>query len=77
MDQETYMRGVRRIRAAIADGIVYQANLCRILTAPLPGDVDLAGLGADSVAISSRSSVRTGGENAGAATGAGWAAGAS
>ncbi|MCW2942096.1 MAG: Chorismate binding-like protein [Actinomycetia bacterium] len=46
MDQETYMRGVRRIRAAIADGIVYQANLCRILTAPLPGDVDLAGLGA-------------------------------
>ncbi len=46
LDQEAYEQGVRTIRAAIADGIVYQANLCRILSTPLPRDADLAGLGA-------------------------------
>jgi para-aminobenzoate synthetase component 1 len=51
LDQDAYEKGVRTIRAAIADGIVYQANLCRILSAPLPrnadgdADADLAGLG--------------------------------
>jgi para-aminobenzoate synthetase component 1 len=33
---------VRRIREHIAAGEVYQANLCRVLTAPLPGDPDTA-----------------------------------
>lgn len=37
MDRASYTAGVRRIREHIADGEVYQANLCRVLTAPLPG----------------------------------------
>lgn len=36
MGRDTYTAGVRRIREHIANGEVYQANLCRILTAPLP-----------------------------------------
>lgn len=44
MDRAAYTAGVRRIREHIAAGEVYQANLCRVLTAPLPGpagaDVD-------------------------------------
>ncbi|EDY58484.2 LOW QUALITY PROTEIN: aminodeoxychorismate synthase, component I, partial [Streptomyces sviceus ATCC 29083] len=42
LDRAAYTEGVRRIRAHIAAGEVYQANLCRVLTAPLaPGaDVD-------------------------------------
>ncbi|BBA96061.1 putative anthranilate synthase [Actinacidiphila reveromycinica] len=36
-DQETYEAGVREIRARIATGEVYQVNLCRVLSAPLPG----------------------------------------
>ncbi|NEB05290.1 chorismate-binding protein [Streptomyces sp. SID13726] len=42
LDRAAYMEGVRRIRDRIAAGEVYQANLCRVLTAPLaPGaDVD-------------------------------------
>lgn len=35
LDEAAYTAGVRRIRDAIADGIVYQANLCRILNAPI------------------------------------------
>ncbi|MEV5571821.1 chorismate-binding protein [Spirillospora sp. NPDC052269] len=46
LDQGEYMRGVERIRAAIAEGVVYQANLCRVLSAPLPDGADIAGLGA-------------------------------
>jgi para-aminobenzoate synthetase component I len=46
MDEAAYVDGVRTIRDAIADGVVYQANLCRILTAPLPPDAEIAGLGA-------------------------------
>lgn len=38
LDRAAYTDGVRRIRAHIAAGDVYQANLCRVLTAPLPGD---------------------------------------
>ncbi|MFI9627773.1 chorismate-binding protein [Streptomyces sp. NPDC052042] len=44
LDRAAYLAGVRRIRAHIAAGEVYQANLCRVLTAPLPdpaaADVD-------------------------------------
>ncbi|MBT2509157.1 chorismate-binding protein [Streptomyces sp. ISL-98] len=44
MDRAAYTEGVRRIREHIAAGEVYQANLCRVLTAPLPdpagADVD-------------------------------------
>ncbi|GAA2078344.1 chorismate-binding protein [Actinomadura alba] len=46
MDEAAYVDGVRAIRDAIADGIVYQANLCRVLTAPLPAGAEIAGLGA-------------------------------
>ncbi|MEU3654965.1 chorismate-binding protein [Streptomyces sp. NPDC032161] len=43
LDRAAYTEGVRRIRAYIAAGEVYQANLCRVLTAALPdpaADVD-------------------------------------
>ncbi|POX37927.1 chloride transporter [Streptomyces sp. Ru73] len=44
LDRAAYTAGVRRIREHIAAGEVYQANLCRILSAPLPepdhADVD-------------------------------------
>jgi para-aminobenzoate synthetase component 1 len=37
---------VRSIRESIAAGDVYQVNLCRVLSAPLPRDADVAALGA-------------------------------
>ncbi|MFI8103004.1 chorismate-binding protein [Streptomyces sp. NPDC086023] len=44
LDREAYVAGVRSIRAHIARGEVYQANLCRVMSAPLPdadgADVD-------------------------------------
>ena len=46
LDRSAYTEGVRRIRERIAAGEVYQANLCRVLSAPLPdpdpsaGDID-------------------------------------
>ncbi|WP_329389836.1 chorismate-binding protein [Streptomyces sp. NBC_01716] len=44
LDRAAYVSGVRRVRELIAAGEVYQANLCRVLTAPLPdpaaADVD-------------------------------------
>ncbi|MEV8365581.1 chorismate-binding protein [Streptomyces niveus] len=44
LDRAAYVAGVRRVRELIAAGEVYQANLCRVLTAPLPdpgvADVD-------------------------------------
>lgn len=44
LDREGYVAGVRRIREHIAAGEVYQANLCRVMSAPLPepetADVD-------------------------------------
>lgn len=47
LDRDAYIAGVRRIRAYIAAGDVYQANLCRVLSAPLPDpartDVDALG----------------------------------
>jgi para-aminobenzoate synthetase component I len=36
LDRTAYTAGVRRIRRHIAAGDVYQANLCRVLSAPLP-----------------------------------------
>ncbi|MFJ9177268.1 chorismate-binding protein [Streptomyces sp. NPDC102360] len=42
LDHAAYTDGVRRIRAHIATGEVYQANLCRVLSAPISpyADVD-------------------------------------
>ncbi|MEU3373422.1 chorismate-binding protein [Streptomyces sp. NPDC006660] len=44
LDRAAYLAGVRRIREHIAAGDVYQVNLCRVLSAPLPepatADVD-------------------------------------
>lgn len=36
LGRDAYIAGVQRIRSHIAAGEVYQANLCRVLTAPLP-----------------------------------------
>ncbi|MFJ2649405.1 chorismate-binding protein [Streptomyces sp. NPDC087420] len=41
LDHAAYTSGVRRIREHIAAGDVYQVNLCRVLSAPLP-DPDAA-----------------------------------
>ncbi|MFE5937337.1 chorismate-binding protein [Streptomyces sp. NPDC056470] len=41
LDHAAYTAGVRRVREHIARGEVYQANLCRVMTAPLP-DPDAA-----------------------------------
>jgi para-aminobenzoate synthetase component I len=40
LDRPGYEDGVRRIRDYIEQGEVYQANLCRILTAEIPLDAD-------------------------------------
>ncbi len=45
MDASHYRDGVAAIRDAIAAGSVYQVNLCRIMSAPLPED-DAADVGA-------------------------------
>ncbi|MFJ8487450.1 chorismate-binding protein [Streptomyces sp. NPDC094038] len=44
LDHGAYTAGVRRIREHIAAGEVYQANLCRILSAPLGPDADAEAL---------------------------------
>ncbi|MEV6115570.1 chorismate-binding protein [Streptomyces sp. NPDC052109] len=44
LDRAAYMAGVRRIRAHIAAGEVYQANLCRVLSAPAAPDADVDAL---------------------------------
>jgi len=46
LDRQTYAKGVAAIREAIAAGDVYQVNLCRRLSAPLPDGFDLLALGA-------------------------------
>ncbi|MFI7703680.1 chorismate-binding protein [Nonomuraea sp. NPDC049480] len=46
LDRDAYERGVRTIRDYIEQGEVYQANLCRILTAPVPRDADPLALAA-------------------------------
>jgi para-aminobenzoate synthetase component 1 len=45
LDEDAYKAGVQRIRDAIADGVVYQANLCRVLSAELPKGATIEGLG--------------------------------
>ncbi|MFW7415241.1 chorismate-binding protein [Demequina sp. SO4-18] len=50
LDRGAYMGGVARIREDIRDGTVYQVNLCRVLSAPLPAGPD----GPDAVALSER-----------------------
>ncbi|MET7455393.1 chorismate-binding protein [Streptomyces sp. NPDC005574] len=44
LDREAYTAGVRRIREYIAAGEVYQANLCRVLSAPVAPDADVDAL---------------------------------
>ena len=46
LDHDAYVAGVAAIRDAIAAGDVYQVNLCRVLSAPLPPEADVAALGA-------------------------------
>ncbi|HEX4821777.1 MAG TPA: anthranilate synthase component I family protein [Acidimicrobiales bacterium] len=46
LDRPAFCDGVRAIRGAIAAGGVYQVNLTRRLSAPLPPDADVAALGA-------------------------------
>ena len=40
MDEDAYLTGVHRIRRYIEAGDVYQVNLCRVLSAPLPASAD-------------------------------------
>ncbi|TGN73096.1 anthranilate synthase component I family protein [Streptomyces bauhiniae] len=44
LDRAAYMSAVRRIREHIAAGDVYQANLCRVLSAPVGPDADVDAL---------------------------------
>jgi para-aminobenzoate synthetase component 1 len=46
LDRAAFCRGVSAIRDAIAAGDVYQVNLTRRLSAPLPDTADVAALGA-------------------------------
>ncbi|MFN3866644.1 MAG: chorismate-binding protein [Demequina sp.] len=50
LDRVAYMAGVSRIRDNIREGTVYQVNLCRVLSAPLPAGPG----GPDAVALSER-----------------------
>lgn len=44
LDRAAYVRAVHRIREHIAAGEVYQANLCRVLSAPVASDADVDAL---------------------------------
>lgn len=44
LDQEQYIEGVREIRRRIAQGDVYQVNLCRVLSRDIPAGRTLDGL---------------------------------
>jgi para-aminobenzoate synthetase component 1 len=46
LDECGYSEGVAAIKEAIGNGDVYQVNLCRRLSAPLPPGFDVLGLGA-------------------------------
>ncbi|MET3808755.1 para-aminobenzoate synthetase component 1 [Nakamurella sp. UYEF19] len=46
LDHDGYVAGVRTIRERIARGDVYQVNLCRVLSTPLPDHADPRGLAA-------------------------------
>ncbi|RKS77710.1 para-aminobenzoate synthetase component 1 [Motilibacter peucedani] len=41
LDRQAYVDGVREVRARIARGEVYQANLCRVVRAPAPPGADV------------------------------------
>ncbi|GAA1871452.1 chorismate-binding protein [Myceligenerans crystallogenes] len=45
LDRAAYEAAVRRIREHVREGDVYQANLCRVLSAPLPARRGVAGPG--------------------------------
>jgi len=44
LDEHAYIHGVRRIQEHIARGEVYQANLCRVLSAEVPENADIIAL---------------------------------
>ena len=44
LDERGYVAAVEAVREAIAEGTVYQANVCRILSAPLGPDGDVIAL---------------------------------
>jgi para-aminobenzoate synthetase component 1 len=44
LDRMAYVQAVERLRQHIAEGTVYQANLCRMLSAPLEPDQDVVAL---------------------------------
>ena len=46
LDRTAYVRAVEEVRERIAAGIVYQVNVCRVLSHELGGDADLDGLDA-------------------------------
>jgi para-aminobenzoate synthetase component 1 len=46
LDREAYVKAVTVVREAIAAGDVYQVNVCRRLSAPLSGPVDVTALAA-------------------------------
>ena len=46
LERDAYCEGVRVIRDFIAAGDVYQVNLCRVVSAALPPEADVAALGA-------------------------------
>ena len=44
LDQAAYVAGVHEVRRRIAEGTVYQVNLCRVMSHELAEDADLEGL---------------------------------
>ena len=46
LDRDGFSKGVAAVREAVRAGDVYQVNLCRRLSAPLPAGYDIVGLGA-------------------------------
>lgn len=44
LDEDAYIASVRTIQRRIAAGDIYQANLCRVLTAPIADDDDVVAL---------------------------------
>ncbi len=45
LDREAYLAGVEEVRRRIADGTVYQVNLCRVLEHDLPDEASVLALG--------------------------------
>ena len=44
LSRDHYVTAVERVRGEIAAGEVYQVNVCRVLSAPVPPDADVVGL---------------------------------